>query len=409
MTINDVLGAVRRREGQVDQVTDDVLLARQFHLGSAIQIATPEGAVIVDTTGAVEGATRARDAIYERNRQEATYIIYTHCHGDHTGGAEPFTSDATQAIVAQSLLPSLYERDFDCLQHWTTRVRSHQMGMPVELMPGMFERPRSFVAPTMTFDESLDLEVGGLTFHLEHTEGETRDHLMVWIPERGVLMPGDLFYAAFPNLSTPAIGPRPIVGWIRSLDRFLELDAEYLVPSHTVAISGRDNVRTVLTNYRDAIQYVWDESLRAIDRGLLVHEAARAIQLPEHLASLAYLAEQYGTVNWGVRAVYDAITGWYDGDVASLNPLPRGERDAELVAAAGADAIVERAAAAHERGDHQLALELTSVVLSGEPRHRAANTVRAAACRAMLPLVTSVNERGFYASGARIAEAVLKA
>lgn len=397
---------------QVNEVTAGVHVARGFHLGNVIKVATPEGAVVIDTTGGTSNAARARDALNDQSPGDAAYLVYTHCHNDHTSGGEAFATTATKEIVAQDLLVDITERDMDCLGHWTRRHRSHQMGRPMDLVSGdeRFEPflDRRFLPPTLTFDRELDLEVGGLTVHLEHTEGETRDHLLAWIPELGVLCPGDLVYASFPNLSTPAIGPRPIMGWIRSLDRFLELEPEHLIGSHSAPVSGRDTVRNLLTVYREALQYVWDASTRAIDDGVPVHEAARTITLPEHLRDHPWLGEVYGTINWGVRAVYDHLTGWYDFTPASLNPLPRTHRDTALVEAAGAGAIVERAEAALAADDFQLALELTDVVISADPSHRRANEVQAEACRGLRRTSTSANEKGFYRSGEVLAEARIR-
>ncbi|HZU74162.1 MAG TPA: alkyl sulfatase dimerization domain-containing protein [Acidimicrobiales bacterium] len=395
------------RNGRVDEVSDRVNLAIGFHLGSVIQVKTPEGAVVIDSTGGTANAAAARDALRQRSDQETRYLVYTHCHPDHCGGGEELTSERTEAVVAQSLLPQLWDRDMNCLWPWHRRVRSWQVGFPEEAGGG-FPPAGKFLAPTVTFDETMELVVGDLTVQLEHTQGETRDHLMVWIPELKVLCPGDLWYRAFPNLSTPAIGPRPIQGWIRSLERFIELEPEYLVPSHTPAVVGREEVRKVLTDYRDAIAHVWDASTQAMNDGLSVHQAARAIRLPDRLASLPYLAEAYGTVAWGVRAVYDQLTGWYDGDPANLDPLPRNERDAELVGLAGVDAIVARAVQLNNDGEHQLALELLSVVLSAHPLDEAANRAQIDACRALVAASPSVNQRGFYTSGVRAAEARLQ-
>lgn len=387
----------------VNEVVPGVHVARGFHLGNVIKVATKDGPVVIDTTGGMQNAARARDALQEPNPGEPRYVVYTHCHNDHTSGGEAFATDQTVDVVAQQQLPGLIERDMDCLGTWTRHHRSHQMGRPVEsAAPAQRSAPfvdRQFLPPTLTFDGELDLEVGGLTFHLEHTEGETRDHLLVWIPELSVLCPGDLVYASFPNLSTPAIGPRPIPGWIRSLERFLELEPEHLVGSHSDPVSGRDEVRELLTAYRDAVQYVWDESVRAIDASVPVHEAARSIQLPEPLAAHPWLQEHYGTINWGVRAVYDNLTGWYDFTPASLNPLPRQHRDAALVEVGGAEAIAERAAEALAASDFQLALELTDVVIAAEPSHVLANQVQAEACKGLRLISTSANEKGFYRSG----------
>jgi alkyl sulfatase BDS1-like metallo-beta-lactamase superfamily hydrolase len=181
------------------------------------------------------------------------------------------------------------------------------------------------------------------------------------------------------------------------------------VGSHSQPVSGRDAVRDVLTAYRDALQHLWDEGVRAIDGGVPVHEAARSIALPARLAAHPWLQEHYGTVNWGVRAVYDVLTGWYDFTAASLNPLPREHRDRALVEVAGADAIAERAAEALASGDFQLALELTDVVVSTEPAHALANEVAAEACKALRLISTSANEKGFYRSGEVLARQRLAA
>ena len=382
-----------------------MLVARDFHLGSVIHIATAAGPVVVDTTGGLAAAASARDALAARSPGRARWVVYTHCHPDHCGGADAFESDGLEGVLAQDQLPGLWERDMDCLWPWHERVRAWQRGRPVEAGLGYEEAGgRGFLDPTLTFGDHLELEVGGTRLHLEHTEGETRDHLLVWLPDRKVLCPGDLYYAAFPNLSTPAIGPRPIEGWIRSLDRMLELDAHHLVPSHTRPINGRDNVRTVLTGYRDAIAHVWTATQQALNTGLDVDTAAATIRLPDHLAAQPFLRELYGTVAWGVRAAYDRLTGWFDGSPATLDPLPRAERHRDVVELAGADVLVARARARHDEGRHQLALELASIVLDADPHDEAANQVTIDACRGLRAAATSINAKGFYTAGIRLAE-----
>lgn len=391
--------------GRVDVVTPQVRVARGFHLGSVIQISTPEGPVIVDATGSSTAAGRARDALADLEPAPARWLIYTHCHPDHCGGAGAFATDALEGVIAQEQLPALWDRDHHCLERWHHRIRAWQRGLPEEAGYTYEEAGGvEFIDPTLTFADRLELDVGGVTAVLEHTEGETRDHLMVWLPAERVLCPGDLYYAAFPNLSSPAIGPRPIQGWIESLDRMLELGAHHLVPSHTPPVSGPDAVRQVLTDYRDAIAHLWTEVEHALNDGVPVDVAADRIRLPPDLAAKPYLAERYGTVAWGVRAIYDGLTGWYDGSPASLNPRPAAERSRELVELTGADALVARAQARHDEGRHQLALELASVVLDVDPLHVGANELCRQACRALGEAATSINELGFYASGARLAK-----
>ena len=43
--------------------------------------------------------------------------------------------------------------------------------------------PGSSPKPDLTYEESLDLNIGGLKIELKHANGETDDHTWAWIPE----------------------------------------------------------------------------------------------------------------------------------------------------------------------------------------------------------------------------------
>ena len=85
--------------------------------------------------------------------------------------------------------------------------------------------------------------ISGLDLVLLHIPGETPCQMAVWIPSRGVLLPGDDFYRAFPNLyAIRGTSPRSVLTWANSLDVMRKLGAEYLVPSHTRPVTGKDEV-----------------------------------------------------------------------------------------------------------------------------------------------------------------------
>ena len=113
-----------------------------------------------------------------------------------------------------------------------------------------------------------------MKLELVHAPGETNDQLFVWLPEKRVLLPGDNFYRAFPNLDTiRGTLYRDVLQWVESLDRMRERRPEHLVPSHTRPLSGADAIHAALTDYRDAIQFVHDQTIRGINRG---HERDRS-------------------------------------------------------------------------------------------------------------------------------------
>ena len=61
---------------------------------------------------------------------------------------------------------------------------------------------QAHIAPNLTFEKELKLNIAGIQLELFHAPGETDDQIFVWLPEFNALMPGDNFYETFPNLYT---------------------------------------------------------------------------------------------------------------------------------------------------------------------------------------------------------------
>jgi alkyl sulfatase BDS1-like metallo-beta-lactamase superfamily hydrolase len=61
--------------------------------------------------------------------------------------------------------------------------------------------------------------------------------------------------------------------------------AKYMVPSHGRPVSGKQVVAETLTAYRDAFQYVYDQTIRKLNKGLLPDDLVEVVKLPPHLAN----------------------------------------------------------------------------------------------------------------------------
>ena len=120
-------------------------------------------------------------------------------------------------------------------------------------------------------------------------------------------MPADNIYKTFPNLfairGTP---PRNCEHWFKSLDKVRRLRPKHMVPSHTEPVSGEQEIHDIITHYRDAIQFINDQTCRLLNHGCEVDDIVERVCLPPSLASHPYLQEHYGMVSWSVRSV---ITG----------------------------------------------------------------------------------------------------
>ena len=73
----------------------------------------------------------------------------------------------------------------------------------------------------------------------------------------------DDIYRAFPNLYAIRGTPhRDLMQWAHSIDKIRALRPQYLVPSHTHPITDEEEIYDLLTTYRDAIQFVHDQTVR---------------------------------------------------------------------------------------------------------------------------------------------------
>ncbi|WP_162925863.1 alkyl sulfatase dimerization domain-containing protein [Isoalcanivorax indicus] len=394
----------------VIEVTDGVHVAVGFGIANSIMIEGDDGVIIVDTMESLQAAERVAERFRAITDKPVKALIYTHSHPDHIFGAAAFiTPGHTPQVYAHDTLMQEADKIFSVLQPVITRRSLHMYGnlLPDEERTNVGIGP--FVAmdddagiemlrPTHTFRDSLDIEVAGVAISLHHMPGETDDQIMVWLPEKRVMMPGDNFYKAFPNLYTiRGTSFRDPKQWADSLDRMRRFDAEHLVPGHSRPISGAEAIRQHLTDYRDAIRYVHDQTIRMMNAGLTPDEIAPQLQLPPHLAASPYLQFFYGKPEWAARMIFQGQLGWFDGNPSNLHPTPPDEKATRLTALIGGETrLAEAVSDAAEAGDHQWVLELTDTLLRVAPDHAEGREARIRALRALAAQEINPNARHWY-------------
>ena len=151
-------------------------------------------------------------------------------------------------------------------------------------------------------------------------------------------MPGDNIYKTFPNLYTiRGTTHRDVTGWIESLDLMKSFYPEYLFPSHTRPVIGKNEINDIFITYRDAIQYIHDQTIRLMNAGYYPDEISEMIELPQNLSSSPFLYEFYGTVRWSVKSIFNGYLGWFNGNPAELDPLSRKEKAKRISKLAGGE------------------------------------------------------------------------
>ncbi len=322
---------------RIERISEHVWLAIGYDLANTVLIHTSAGNVIVDPAMSPEKARTIKNAFLSSAPPgPIKAIIYTHSHIDHTGGASVWEDKDTQIWATEAFREHFFKQ--------------YSLFFPAEMMRGRRQfgyhvpeadlpcsaigaRPKMQAAlengtilPTHTFTGSHTLKIGQLTLELYEAPGETHDQLFIWIPEDKTLIAGDNFYWSFPNLySIRGTSPRPVDGWIKSLDAMRAKEPEHLVLNHTKPIHGKEKILKALTDYRDAIQWLRDEVVRRANKGDDLDNIVENTKLPPHLVGQDYLRELYGQVDWSVRAIYANYLGWFDGRADQLYPLSTTE------------------------------------------------------------------------------------
>ncbi len=411
---SDLIEHSQEFEKQVISVSEKIHVAIGYSLANSIMVEAEEGKIIIDTTGTIETGREVRSLFDRLNPYPIKAVIYTHNHGDHVFGARAFVDNSDIEVIAHETTEEYINRILGILRPIINKRSSRMFGsfFPEEAIEnngigpfleiGREGRQTSLVYPTKKFDESLELSISGLDIHLFHAPGETNDQIFVWIPKYKALFPGDNFYRAFPNLYTIRGTPyRDLAGWVKSIDMMRYLEPDLLIPSHSKPIKGAKEIRKHLTDYRDAIQFVHDQTVRLINKGMTPDQIANQIQLPEHLKSSPFLKEFYGTLQWSSKNVFTGYLGWFDGNPSTLNPVSEVEEAERIIKLSGGRSkIFSEAKKSLDEKDYQWALQLTDYLLLDDPSDVETKKIRTSALNFLGEMSANPNARYYYLSSA---------
>lgn len=349
-------------------------------LSNSFLLTTGDGRIVVNTGMGFEGPVhRANyDAV---DSSPIRYVILTQGHVDHVGGIDT-VADADSDIVAQANWET-WRRDNDLLAAfraqnsafaWVDKVMDTITRTAARFGP---PPPQSAPTPTIVFDDELDIELGGRRLQLFATPGgETTDSLVVWLPDEGVCLCGNVFGALFghiPNLVTMRGDRyRDALTVAESIDRVRALGAAMLLTGHFGPIVGKDRIEWELTRLRDAVLSIHDQTVAGMNAGKDVHTLMREVVLPPALR----VGEGYGMVRWNVRAIWENYAGWFHHrSTAELYADSPDSVEQTLLGLAGADVVADRAAELLAAGDPVQAIRLAEIVHRNAPDETQARQV----------------------------------
>src|SRR5262249_27754868 len=306
------------------------------------------------------------------------YIVLTQSHTDHIGGVDLFRENET-TLIAQANITTCQADD---VRIHGLRIRrslpffADVMGQPGYARGDDVEIPPLAKAakPDVVFEREHRFECGGRRLVcISVPGGETIDSLVLWLPDDGVALVGNMFSALFghfPNLVTMrGDRMRSALAFVDSVQRVIDLEPELLLLGHHGPVRGRELVRRECERIRDAVSYVHDATVAAMNAGKDVWAAMQEMTLPPELS----VGEAYGRVDWSVRAIWETYAGWFhQQSTLDLYGAAPEQGATEIVAlGGGADAVAARADALVS-SDALTAVRLCELVLATDSEHRGA-------------------------------------
>lgn len=336
---------------------------------------TDDGIVLVDSGMSQLGPVLA-GMLREKTKAPIHTVVITHGHVDHAYGIEAFLTPGQPRprIIAHRAMPARFAR-YELTSRFNAAINARQFGgSPAKSDKG--EEYDSFRLPSLMpdtlYDESLVFRVGGVTFEVHHSKGETDDHSWVWCPDRGVIASGDMIISALPNAGNPQKVQRYPWEWSKGLKQMAALGARTLCPGHGAPIiNDPEKIRRMLLETASFLDTIVDRTLRAMAQGAPPHtDIVHMVEMPQ--SDSPWLQPIYDEAEFIVRNIVRFYGGWWNGRPSDLKPAPRSALAQELATlSGGAQALIARAEAIAKAGDMRLACHLADYALEAAPEDAA--------------------------------------
>lgn len=405
------------------QVTDRIYQVRGYDLSCITLIEGDTGVTILDPLISAETAKASLDLYFQhRPKKPIVAVIYSHSHVDHFGGVrgvvDPqdvaagkvriiapagFSEEAvSENVMAGNAMSRRASYMFgSLLPKGPTGQVTAGLGLTTSAGKITLINPTEFVSETRQ-----RLTIDGLTYEFQMAPGsEAPSEMHFFIHELKALCPAENATHTLHNLYTlRGAKTRDAKAWAFYLTQLLELfgdKAEVLFAPHHWPVWGQDRIREHVTKMRDTFKYIHDQTLRLANHGYTMVEIAEALKLPPELEANWASHGYYGSLNHNSKAVYNFYLGWFDGNPATLHPLPPVESSQRyLEFMGGADVVVDKARHTFDQGDYRWTAQVLNHVVLAEPAHQPARNLLADALEQLGYQSENAPWRNFYLSGA---------
>lgn len=265
--------------------------------GNCVAIVSDDSVVVFDSTATPQTATTVLNEIRKLTDKPVKYLINSHWHWDHWGGNEVFLAafPELKIITHQKTLEQLktvepkwndqglreglpaYLKDFE--QRIADAKSKNTAESEIKNMEELLAADQNFLAqktslkktyPNVTFSDSMDIHPSGREIQILHARAITVGDTYLYLPKEKILVTGDILLSPFPF----AIGGTYPADWIKTLQHFVELQPNLVIPGHG-DVQNAEFIRNNLAMFQSALEYVKE----AKSKGLSLEQAQKSVAL----------------------------------------------------------------------------------------------------------------------------------
>lgn len=407
-------------KAQFDQPREGVWTVIGNGLSNQSFIKAREGIIAIDTGESIEEMRAALAQLRRVTGEPVAAVIYTHFHyvegtraileeGNH---ATPLPVYGHPRIAANKARASgeigpAYARGL--VEQFALTLP--EQGPDANLNVGLgfwYRNPAhapfmpGFLPVTHPLTGHGTVTIAGMEVEYDHAPSDSDDSINFFFPTISTCVHNAVWPALFnifPIRGEEYRDPRIL---IPGIDQIIAWRPEHIVGAHGPSLSGRERIQGAATRYRDAIQFLWDQTVRGINRGWTTDELAERIRLPDLYDQDYLTSERYGVSEHHVRQIHNGLRGWFDGDESKLFPLPPDERHQRLITGfGGRENVREQATKALDADDVRWAVELATWLVRSPGCEAADRALLARGLRTIAERTPAANIRSWALTRAR--------
>lgn len=394
------------------QVTPKIHVFTGYGLSNYTFIEGDSGLILIDTgpnNGAGREILKMKEAFSDK---PIIAIIYTHHH--YTAGSQAIAAhypdydmpiyghpdvDKNLFSVFSYTAAGSFRRGNIQFGHFLPKQGADAAyGIPEPVFDDPSLNMRGHLPVTHPVKDGEEVTIDGVKLVFHHVIADTEDSLIIHFPDLDAVVHNTAVMPfLFPMYTLRGDYYRSPPEILDAIDKLRALNPEYLLGCHGEPVIGKKQVQKLSTTYRDALAFIFQQTIQGINLGLAPDEIARRVHLPPAFSQVPELFTAYVDVEHMVRGIYRGIIGWWANDPTDLHPPANDELAGEIVDGfGGAQAVLARAQSVLDEGRYNLAARLAGYVLDADPGHQQAAAVKADALRKMAYTTpTGIQTRNF--------------